>query len=297
MSYQLNRKYRLLVGDYRNNNGLEITENQITFDINKSSDNSQRQNSASIQIYNLSKDSLAQLETDYVAAALYLGYEFVGEPKLVFSGQVVDCSTRKQGEDRVTQIIMGSGYVELNHQNISKVLSEGRTVKDVFEEIRKTIPNVSKGVYNGINPNSKLIHGYTLSAKVKDELDTLADTYDVEWRIDNDTLYVNDKDRAESENFTDAFVISPSTGLIEIPYYSSGDKRRDTKDVAKKQGVQLSMLINPDVYAGSIIKIEDTAINGWFKVDSVRYSGSYRDGSWLQEVYCSAIEKVVKKVE
>lgn len=296
MTLQLNRQYELYVGDYKSNRGLLITENQITFDVNKSSDNSQQQNSCTIQIYNLSKDSLKELETDYVAAAFYVGYELVGKPKLLFAGQVVDCSTRKQGADKVTQIMMGSGYVELNHQNLSKVVSAGRTVKDLFEEIRKTIPNVSKGVYNGMNINTPLIHGYTFSSKVKDELDTLADTYKVEWRLDSNTLYVNDKDRAENENFGDAFVISPSTGLIDIPYYSSGDKRRVTEDKVKKQGVQLSMLINPDVYAGQIIKLEDTEINGWFKVDSVRYSGSYRGGDWLQEVHCSAIEKVVRKV-
>jgi hypothetical protein len=54
------------------------------------------------------------------------------------------------------------------------------------------------------------------------------------------------------------------------------------------------MLINPNVSAGEIIKLEDTEITGWYKVDSIRYSGSWRNGDWLQEVSCSAIEKVVK---
>ena len=80
--------------------------------------------------------------------------------------------------------------------------------------------------------------------------------------------------------------------MIEIPYYVSGDITRSKDDAVKKQGVQFTMLINPDVYAGQIIKLEDTEIEGWFKVDSVRYSGSWRNGSWIQDVACSAIEKM-----
>ena len=100
--------------------------------------------------------------------------------------------------------------------------------------------------------------------------------------------------RAENENFAEAYIISPQSGLIEIPYYTSGDIKRSKEDQVKKQGVQFTMLINPEVYPGMIVKLEGTEITGWFKVDSVRYSGSWRNGSWIQDVRCSAIEKINK---
>lgn len=294
MPLQINRKYKLIIGDFHTLDALEITDLQVTFDISKSSDNSQHSNSASIEIYNLSDKSLKILETDYPAAVFYVGYEKESEVKLLFAGQVVGVTTRKNGTDRVTQLLMGVGYTELNHSSISKLVPAGKTVKDVVEELRKGFPNISRGIYNGSNLSSPLINGYSLSGTLKEELDTLADSYKLEWRVDGDVLYVNDKDRAENENFNSAYVISPSSGLIEIPYYTSGEKRRSKKDKAKKHGVQFSMLINPSVYAGQVVKLEDTDIHGWFKVDSVRYSGSWRGGNWLQEVKCSAIEKIIK---
>lgn len=296
MMYQIDRKYRLIVGDLKTKDGIEITDLQLSFDISKSSDNSQNSNSASIEVYNLSDNTLKTLQTDYPAAYLYVGYGKLENTKLLFAGQVINIGTKKQGTDRVTQLLLGSGYTDLHHTNVTRSIPAGGTSRECAEEIRKKMPNVDRGVYNGTNIDSPFINGYTLSGSCKQELDELARNKKLEWRVDDRILYVNDKDRAENENFNEAYVISPSSGLVEIPYYSSGDRRRSKKDEAKKQGVQFNMLINAAVYPGIIIKLEDTSINGWFKVDSVRYSGSWRGGDWLQEVMCSAIEKVTKQV-
>jgi hypothetical protein len=293
-STQRNRKYKLTIGDYKTGNGLLIEGLQVSFDISKSSDNTNNSNSASIEVTNLSNQSLKILQTDYPAAVFEVGYESLGNMATLFAGQVVNVSTRKQGTERVTQLVMGAGYTELNHSTLQKLVPAGKTVKDVVEELKKSFPNISRGVYNGSNLNSVLINGYSLSGSLRSELDRLSKTYNLEWRLDGDTLYVNNKDRASTENFNTAYVISPSSGLIEIPYYVSGEADRAPQDPVKKQSVQFSMLINPNVSAGEIIKLEDTEITGWYKVDSIRYSGSWRNGDWLQEVSCSAIEKVVK---
>lgn len=291
---QRNRKYRLTIGDYKTGNGLLIEGLQVSFDISKSSDNTNNSNSASIEVTNLSDESLKILQTDYPVAVFEVGYESLGNMAIIFGGQVTNISTRKQGTDRVTQIVMGTGYTELNHSTLQKLVPAGKTVKDVVEELKKSFPNISRGVYNGTNLNSVLINGYSLSGSLRTELDRLSKTYKLEWRIDGDTLYVNNRDRASTENFDTAYVVSPSSGLIEIPYYVSGNANETLKDPAKKQSVQFSMLINPHINAGEVIKLEDTQITGWYKVDSIRYSGSWRNGDWLQEVSCSAIEKVIK---
>jgi hypothetical protein len=293
MKRQINRNYRLVVGDYQSGDGIEITGLQISFDISKSSDNSVKTNSASIEVNNLSEEHLKIIDTDYPACSFEVGYG--GKYKLLFGGQITKFKTRKKGTERVTQILLGAGYTELNHNVISKVVPAGSTVKDVYDEIVKSFPGVSRTVYNGTNFNNPVIKGYPISGTVREVLDKMSDTFNTEWRLDDTVLFVNDRGRGENENFNAAYVISPDSGLIEIPYRESGDIERSTDDPVKKQGVQFSMLLNPEVYPGQIIKLEDTEINGWFKVDSVRYYGSYRNGSWVQDVFCSSIEKVVKK--
>jgi hypothetical protein len=270
---QKDRIYELIIGDYRNGRGLLINNLQVTFDITKAANNKQRTNSAAIEIYNLSAESLKLLDTDYPAAVFSAGWAGSGLKRL-FADQVTNVTTRKSGTDRITP--------------------PGRTVKDVAEDIRKAIPGVSRGVYNGTNLDNPILYGYPLIGSPKDMLDELSSKYGLDWQIDDGVLYLHNSDRASSEKFEEAFVISRYTGLIDNVYRISGDKRRSKKDKVKKQGVQFKVLLNPQLIAGSIIKIEDTLINGWYKIDSLRHNGGYRDTPWYTEVQASALEKVIK---
>jgi|SRR5690554_113532 len=294
---QANRRYVLQIGG--ESDGLVIKDLQVTFDITKSSDNTDKTNSASIEVYNLSPESLKVLDIDYPYAVFSAGYvgldgKYPGVKRL-FAGQVTNVTTRRSGPDRVTQILMGDGYVELNHQILSKLVSPGRTVKDVAEDIRKAIPNVSRGVYNGTNINSQLIYGYPLQGTPRKMLDELSRKYQLEWQLDDDVLYVHDSDRANDENFADAYVISKNSGLIENAYRASGDSRRSEKDKDKKQAVQWTQLLNPNLLPGNIVKLEDTFIKGWYKLEEVRHTGGWRDSAWYTECRAVAIEKVVSK--
>lgn len=293
MIIQKNRQYKLAIGDYQSGNGLLIDKLQVTFDISKSTNNKNRTNSASIEVYNLSEESLKVLDTDYPVAVFEAGYLDTGGPQRIFAGQVTNVSTRKSGTDIVTQIQMGSGYTALNHDTLSDVVPPGNSVKDAAEKLRKAI-GADRGVYNGTNLNNEIIYGYPLSGTPKEMLDELAEKYQLDWQLDDGVLYVHDSDRAATEQFQQAYVISPFTGLIERPYRVSGDRRRSKKDKVKKPGVQMKILLNPDIKAGDIIQIEEGLLKGWYKVDSIRHSGSWRGDNWTTEIKGSSLEKVIK---
>lgn len=307
MDIQRKRQYRLMIGDYKTGNGLLIDHLQVTFDISKSTNNKNRTNSASIEIYNLSDESLKILDTDYPVAIFEAGYLDTGGPKRLFAGQVTNVSTRKSTEDRssnvttrrsgadlVTQIVLGSGYTALNHDTLSDVVPAGRNVRDAVEHLRKSI-GAYRGVYNGTNLNNPIIYGYPLSGTPKEMLDELAEKYQLDWQLDDGVLYVHDNDRAATEQFQQAYVFSDFTGMIERPYRVSGDIRRSKKDKAKKSGVQLKILLNPDIKAGDIIQIEKGLLKGWYKVDSLRHAGGWRSEQWYTELRCSSLEKVIKE--
>lgn len=290
---QKGRQYELIIGDYKTEAGLLITDLQVTFDISKSTDNKKKTNSASIEVYNLTDEQLKVLDTDYPAAVFSAGYKDTGGVKRLFSGQVNNVTTRKSGADRVTQIQMGSGYTELNHEVLSKVVPPGQDVEAAIEELRKSI-GADRGVYNGTNLNNELLYGYPLSGTPKEMLDELCEKNNLNWQLEDGVLYVHNNDRANTENFQEAYVLSEYTGMIEIPYRVSGDKRRSKKDKVKKPGVQLKILLNPRINAGDIVKLEDTLITGWYKVESLRHTGNWRGTPWYTELKCTSLEKVVK---
>jgi hypothetical protein len=291
MQPQINRAYELIVGNAVSGEGLQINDLQVTFDISKSSSNKDKTNSASIEIYNLSNDNLKLLDVDYPAAVFSAGYRDIGIKRL-FAGQVTNVSTRKSGTDRITQILMGGAYTELNHEVMSSLVAPGRTVRDVAEDIRKALPGVSRSVFNGTNLNNPVIYGYPLQGTPKDMLNELSEKYNLDWQIDDDVLYVHDNDRGNSEKFEDAYVISKYTGLIENAYRASGDIRRSEKDKAKIQAIQMKILLNPDIVPGDIILLEDVLFNGYYKITDMRHTGDWRGQAWHSELRATAIEKV-----
>lgn len=291
--FQKNRVYSLIIGDAASGNALEIHDLQVTFDISKSTNNKNRTNSAAIEIYNLSDDHIKILDVDYPAAVFSAGYLDTGGVKRLFAGQVNNVSTRKSGTGRVTQVTLGAGYTDLNHQVLSEVVPPGREVRTAIESLRRSI-GADRGVYNGTNLNSPIIYGYPLTGTPKDMLDELSEKYNLDWQLEEGVLYVHDNDRGNSENFNEAYVISKYTGMIELPYRVSGDRKRSKKDAVKKPGVQMKILLNSDIRAGDIILLEDTLLNGWYKVTDLRHTGGWRSQQWTTEIRAEFIEKVVQ---
>lgn len=285
-----NRICRLTVGDYNNNQALVIDGLSITFRISKSSDNKDSNNSAVFEVINLSEKDENTIGTDFVYVKFEVGYE--GNYKTLYEGQAVQVVTRDEGTDTVTQIICGTGFVELNHNVMSKVIPENTTVKEAFELITKELPNISKGVYKGVNVNSNIVKGYSANGTVKEILDKLASAYNVEWRVNDNVFYVTDKDEPDT-TIDQAYVINRNSGLVGSPYRTSGDGRKTVKDETKTKGVIFTSLINPDYTVGNAVKIEDKRINGWFKVLDIDYTGGNRTQDFTQTVNCVYLEKVI----
>lgn len=283
--YQKNRAYSLIVGDIGTGNGFEVTNLQLSFDVNKTSSAKDRTNSATIEITNLSEEKRKFLEQDYIAAVFSAGYHDTTIKRL-FSGQVTKATSRKNGTDIVTQISMGAEYTDLNHKTLSKFVAPGKTYKDVIEELRKELPGVSKTVYNGVNLNNPVIDGYPLSGSARQMLDEISESQQIEYHIDDGVLYANDMSGTSTDNFNTAYLISKETGLIELPYAVSGDPTRGKKDPVKKAGVQFKILLNPEIVCGSIVQLVDETFGGYYKVTSTRTYGQFRGNDWYTDLRC-----------
>lgn len=288
-NYFINRGYKLVIGDYKNdpNNATLIDNLQVTFEISKSISNKKHTNSATIEVYNLPKDVIALLDTEFIAADFSAGY-YNTEIKRLFAGQVTNVATRKDRTDVVTQIKMGEGYSDLNYINLNKFVAPGKTCKDVYEEIRKNIPDVNRGVYSGMNINNPVIDGYPMSGNPKAELNKICQATDTDWSINNGILYVGDKDKGWMTDKNQALLISPETGLINYAYKVPASGSMKKQDPAKVAGVQFKANLNADLIPGAIVKIvqDDKAIDGFYIINSVRFTGSWLNGDWVADVRC-----------
>lgn len=281
---QANRVCSLIVGDVTSGEGWEVHDLHITFDISKMSDNKEKHNTARIEIYNLSRDKQALLERPYIGVDLRVGYVDMGLTRL-FAGQVVEASTRKTGADVITTLQVGVDYVELNHKIMNKLIPDGRTYEDVVEEISKEI-GTSRNVITGLNCKNPVYDGYPLSGTPRDMLDEICRANQMEWSLDDKVLYVRDVLGTHTTNIDEAVIVtSQNSGMINRPYLTTGDARRTIKDEKKKQkGLQFRCLIHPELVAGSLIKLEYEELTGYYRIDSMRIKGGWRETDWYMDI-------------
>lgn len=309
---QKNRIFSLKVGDYKTGNGILIETYktdvntgkplldsngrkiynpwQITFDISKSSDNKRNNgNSAAIEIYNLSDSQIELLESEYLEVEFSVGYEDTGLNTIVV-GNVTEHSTIKSGNDYVTQLRVGEGYTDLNHQQLAKMVSPGKTVADVLEEIRQQMPGVSRGAYTGTNLNNPIIFGWRLKGTPRDMLMKLCEAHNLEYNINAGVLNVSSENGLLSKDTILAPLISPETGLIDMPFHTSETGRKPAKDKKRRRGVQFKALLNPDIVPGKIVRLKSKWIDGAYRVNTARFSGDLRGNDWYVECFCSEIQ-------
>src|SRR5690606_14749295 len=180
--YQRDRVYSLIVG--KDDDAVEINNLQIKFDVTKTSNNKDKKNIASVEIYNLSEHRRKKMEEDYVQVQLSVGY--ADTPLItLFTGQVTNITTSKlenfltsrQGTDLVTKLDIDELYKELNGTVVSTVIPAGRTLRDVIVRTVKDIPEITQQEIAGKANSIQVPNGYPLIGTPRQILDKLSHDY------------------------------------------------------------------------------------------------------------------------
>ncbi|MCX2708366.1 MULTISPECIES: hypothetical protein [unclassified Pseudomonas] len=295
-STQKNRFYVLEIGKPKSpthylidtrvsGNGL-----QIEFDLSKTSDHKHnRGNGGYVDIYNLTPDIVDALGGDTVYLSLAVGYEDF-DPIIILIGESQKCTTTKEGDDYITRVDIGEGYASLNNTKLKGYTSPGQTVGDVIEQIRKQMPDISRGNYTGDILLSPLVCGWRLSGTPREMLRKLCDANRLEYNINNNVLSVTEVNGLSNTDTSICPFITPETGLIHLPYHTTDIPARTAKDKRKRQGVQFRCLLHPTLAPGSLVRLEAPGWdNALYRVNTVRHQGSYRTNEWKSEVQCSLI--------
>ena len=278
------RKYLLQIGDYETGDGLEINDLQLTFRVRKSVNNKDKIDKCSISVYNLSNESLSVLETKYPVAVFSCGYG--DELVRLFYGEIVAVETKKSGTDRVTTLEITPAFSNLTFQVMSSLVPENGTLEDVFEAIRKET-DISKGVYKGEALKTRIVYGYPLVGTPKEMLDQVCQAYNLEWKIENNSLYINDSSTVEFESKELAPVIGETSGLVDRPYYFSGSDRKSSKDKDRKDGVRFTALLNPNVVPGSLARLDYAGTSEFVRIEEVEFVGDFRGNNWYMHCIAS----------
>lgn len=288
---QKDRQYSLVIGQGKGT-GIEINNLHITFSVHKGSDNKRRTNKATVKIYNLSEEHQKYVEAPFVEAVLSVGYLETGMHRL-FAGQITIAGTEKQGTETVTELQIDTLYTQMNFKTVSKTVPSGVSVRGVIESLVKELPEVSRVVFSGKNIEKTFIDGYPMVGSPRQILNLLGEALQIEWQMDDGTLYIEDAGTSYMKDNSKAFLISETSGLIERPYFDQIEKQRGKKDKlrAARKGVKMKILLNPALVAGSIIKLEYGTMTGYYKVERLIHNGEYLNNTWETELVLGTMLK------
>lgn len=272
-------------GDEENNEGLAIN-----FSITKNIDNSKDNDRCSISITNLSEDSINYIKEKSSAVILKVGYN--GDNKLLFQGIVQELETddRTGNVDRVTSLRCVPADAFIYNSNVSKTFPENTTPRQIINYLIGNSQSLSRASFNSDNIDVSFPFGYSIEGSTQQVLKELARDFKFDWRISSDKLYISDPDKYEKPNSVErAFLFTPNTGMIGRPIFVTGDGRDVEDSENRRKGVKFKSLINPLVRPGSAVKVQDTALKGVYRVNSVEYRGDWRGNSWEATYTCSKL--------
>ena len=269
----------------KENEGVKITGLRISFEITKTSESTP--NTAKINIYNLSPEHRALLETsEDLGIILETGYGgnleelFAGDIKLAKTESSADklegmaVTTLNQGPDKATTIEAVSGHFAIEQATVDKSYAEKTSTVTVLSDVINSFSG--KGVYVGNALNfvksgaivDKIAQmGMVLSGPSSTHMDNLSSNLGLEWSIQDNDMQIISQDGKTTE---DAVLLNQDTGLIGSPIW-------------KKDGIEFTALINPKIKPGRAvaISIESKQYTGFFRVWRAVFSGDSHDQSWF----------------
>ena len=230
-----------------------------------------------MQIWNLSPANLSILDTKDCAIELQAGY--ANHIALILAGNVVTSSTEMDGADRMTEIEVVDGRVALRDTYISISRSGKVNSKEVFDQIAGEM-GVSV-VYSKGCKFKTLPHGFSYVGAAKTALKKLCKTCGLKWSIQNSVLQIRKPNEAIT---TRAYLLSPDTGLLEVPKRITISSESDDSGNGKSNsqvGYEVKYFLNGAIGVNDYIRLESDKVRGYFRVYKLTIDGDNLEGDWI----------------
>lgn len=255
MTTLFERRYRLRV------NKIEITGLDIGFNIRRTL--KPEPNTAEIQIYNLSPDSRAQIEENRTAnVTLEAGYK--EDISLIYSGELRDVKTEREGASIITTISSGDGEKKKRRKRVSKGYAPGTTIKQVVKDCAAAMGvgagNVDRlGKVEFPRAGATYPNGTVLDGNAAEQLEAILRSAGLEYSIQDGQLQIVPRRQALNDK---AVVLSPSSGLV------------GTASVSSDGHLHCNALMIPDIFPGRRLKVVSALVDK--DVGNIQSRGSGR---------------------
>lgn len=264
------RQYRFSAGQ-AGSTGFEVGSGDrplhISFSCEKADTSSS--NTATVSLWNLSPEHLAELNKDDCVVVLKAGYGSV--MPLIFTGVVTYAKSSMDGADVCTEIELVDNRIELRDTFVSVSYAGAVNCKTLIED---TAAQMGVTVSFSYNATFKDIpNGYSYVGAAANVLTKACDTSGLVWSINNGVLQVKQPNDTMSR---EVYELSAETGLLGIP-----ERVQISEDDDSYQyGWDVEFLMNAAINVDDYVYLNSIYVTGYFRVYSIAIEGDNYAGSW-----------------
>ena len=269
-----NRQYRFTASP-PGRGGFEVGEGcpmalRINFSIEKA--DTETPNSARISIWNLNPEHLAILNEKDCMAKLRAGY--ADRMALCFVGDITHAKTKMDGADRETLMELADGRVCLRDSYVSLSYSGVINAKKIIEDTAGIMGVAVTFSYNAEFANFP--NGFSFVGPARVALDKACRTSDLQWQIYNGVLQIKMRRGTMDRH---AYLLSPETGLIEIPKQIVHGE--EGYGLGEQPGWEVTYLLNGAIGISDFVRLESKTVKGYFRVKWLEINGDNIRGAWI----------------
>lgn len=267
-----NRLASIIVSD--ETTSTEISGVRMVFSIEK--DNSSKQNGMSIQVTNLSENTRSKIKETGNNLILKVGYTNDSGDEIVFNGDISRVFDNFIPPDVITNIECGDGLNAMREARSSISKSEGVTVSQVISTLANDLGVAVKEITKEIKES--FTNGFSFSGPTKKALDSITDSFGLEWSIQDGELQVLTELSTSGERVV---LISSDTGLLKSPEPVVSDAQKLTGSKINKPRYIVESLLNPKLRPAGTINLVSNSVEGFFRINSVKHLGDTHGDQWV----------------
>lgn len=258
----------------------------------------QTPNSAVFRVYNLSDQTVQQIQDEFTAVTLQAGYEG-SDFGIIFAGTIVQPKRgRENATDTFIDIVAADGDEQMNFAIVNTAIAAGSDYA-----ARAKLLSEAAGVQPGYTadfPAGQLPRGRTYYGMAKDHIRDLALGTDTKWSVQNGLIqFVPLGGYIPGE----AVVLTALSGMIGLP--------EQTQD-----GIRVRCLIDPKIKVGSRVNIDNKSIqratlnlsiagstqnsflpsiedDGFYRVIVNSMEGDIRGDPWYSDLICIGMNQAL----